>query len=263
MQLVRDRRTRANGASRGQLLAEGVSVQFKGVRALDGVDLTLVRGCIMGLIGPNGAGKTTLVNVLSGFQRPTRGRVCVDGRDVTRQAPHRRTQRGVARTFQGVRLFRDLSVAENVQAAAALTNHRRKHAVELTHSLLDAMQLSAKANDIASSLPYGDERRLGIARALATRPSFLLLDEPAAGLNERESDVLRETIVQVRDDFGCAILVIEHDMGLVMRLCEQIHVLDYGKTISQGSPAEVQADPAVRTAYLGTSVANGASDAAG
>jgi branched-chain amino acid transport system ATP-binding protein len=237
-----------------------VAVQFEGGKALDGVELKLRRGQILGLIGPNGAGKTTLTNVLSGFQRPSQGRVLLDGREVTRTPPHRRSRLGIARTFQGVRLFQDLTVRENVEAAAALRGRSRRARSELTESLLDAMQISSRGEHLASSLPYGDERRLGIARALATRPSFLLLDEPAAGLDEDESDELLAAILRVRDDFGCGVMVIEHDMRLIMRLCEHIQVLDYGKTISEGTPAEVQADPVVRTAYLGT---NGDRDAAG
>ncbi len=241
-----------------KLQAEGVTVQFNGVRALDGVDVELHAGAILGLIGPNGAGKTTMTNVLSGFQRPTQGQVLLGGKDVTALAPHRRSRAGVARTFQGVRLFADLTVRENIEAAARRARGRARH--ELVERLLDTLRLQDRAEAEASSLPYGDERRLGIARALATQPSFLLLDEPAAGLNESESDELLDAILALRDEFGCGILVIEHDMRLIMRLCEQIQVLDSGRTIRHGTPAEVQADPTVRLAYLGTS---GGDDARG
>jgi branched-chain amino acid transport system ATP-binding protein len=248
----RQQQTNSGGPRHEQLLAQGISVQFEGVRALDGVDLTLQRGQILGLIGPNGAGKTTLINVLSGFQRPTLGRVCIDSADITRHAAHRRVRRGVARTFQSVRLFADLTVAQNVEAAAAVATRRKASAIESARALLSALQLEDQAHHLASSLPYGAERRLGIARALATRPSFLLLDEPAAGLNEHESDELHEAIVRIRERFGCGILLIEHNMRLIMKLCDHIQVLDYGKTISHGTPEYIQADPAVRTAYLGT-----------
>jgi branched-chain amino acid transport system ATP-binding protein len=234
-----------------ELRAEGVSVHFEGVRALDGVDLELPVGIILGLIGPNGAGKTTLTNVLSGFQRPTEGRVLVDGADVTRERPHKRSRRGVARTFQGVRLFPDLTVRENVEAAAGLRARSRRQRRGVAGALLAALGLEERAEGLASSLPYGDERRLGIARALATQPSFLLLDEPAAGLNETESDELRLAILDVREQFGCGILVIEHDRRLIMRLCDRIQVLDHGRTISTGTPNEIQLDPLVRAAYLG------------
>jgi branched-chain amino acid transport system ATP-binding protein len=236
----------------GELLeARGLKVHFGGVRAVDGVDLTLRKGEILGLIGPNGAGKTTLVNALSGFQKPTAGTVALSGDDVTGWAPPRLARRGLTRTFQSVRLFPDLTVLENVEVAGVAVGMRRAAARKWAHELLARLHLDHLAARWADGLPHGLERRLGIVRALAARPKFLLLDEPAAGLNEQESDELVASLTLIRDDFECALVVIEHDMRLIMRLCERIQVLDYGKTISIGTPVEVRRDPAVLTAYLG------------
>lgn len=245
-----------------ELRAEGVRVHFEGVKAVDGVDLVLRRGEILGLIGPNGAGKTTLVNALTGFAKPTGGRVLVDERDVTGWAPNALSPLGVARTFQAVRLFNDLTALENVELGALGVGASRHDARELAWDLLERMKITDRAHQRAGSLPYGDERRLGFLRALATRPAFLLLDEPAAGLNEAESDELMIAIGDIRDDFGCGVLVIEHDMRLIMRLCERIQVIDYGKTISVGTARDVQSDPAVITAYLGKTARDHAQDGA-
>jgi branched-chain amino acid transport system ATP-binding protein len=239
----------ANGAD--VLEARGLAVHFGGVHAVDGVDLELHKGEILGLIGPNGAGKTTLVNALSGFQKLTAGRVLVNGEDVTGWSPHRLARRGLARTFQSVRLFPGLTVLENVELGGVGVGMRRPAARRAAMELLDRHGLGDKAESLATGLPHGLERRLGIVRALAAKPTFLLLDEPAAGLNERESDELVGALTLVRDDFSCALVVIEHDMRVIMRLCERIQVLDYGKTISMGTPAQVRADPVVLTAYLG------------
>jgi len=235
----------------GVLEARGLKVHFGGVRAVDGVDLSLRKGEILGLIGPNGAGKTTLVNALSGFQRPTAGAVVLDGNDVTGWSPHRLARRGLTRTFQSVRLFPDLTVLENVELGAVAVGMWRPAARRWARDLLERLRLDDKAHLYGKGLPHGLERRLGIVRALAAKPSFLLLDEPAAGLNEQESDELVASLTLIRDDFSCALMVIEHDMRVIMRLCERIQVLDYGKTISIGTPAEVRSDPAVLTAYLG------------
>jgi branched-chain amino acid transport system ATP-binding protein len=233
------------------LEARDLRVHFGGVRAVDGVDLLLRKGEILGLIGPNGAGKTTVVNALSGFQKPTGGRVLLGGRDVTGWSPHRLARLGLARTFQAVRLFPDLTVLENVELGGVGVGMRRTAARRWARELLERLGLDDKTHLYGKGLPHGLERRLGIVRALAAKPSFLLLDEPAAGLNERESDELVDALTLIRDDFSCALVVIEHDMRLIMRLCERIQVLDYGRTISVGTPTEVRRDPAVLTAYLG------------
>jgi branched-chain amino acid transport system ATP-binding protein len=234
-----------------RLEARGVRVHFDGVKAVDGVDLTLGRGEILGLIGPNGAGKTSLVNALSGFVRPTEGRVSLGATDVTGWSPHRLARSGVARTFQSVRLFRGLTVLENAEAGALAAGARRGEARRRAWEILDRLRLTARAGEPAGSLPYGEERRLGVARALMGHPRFLLLDEPAAGMHEAESDELAETLKTVRSAYSCGLLVIEHDMRVIMTLCERVHVLDYGKTISLGTPAQVRRDPGVLEAYLG------------
>jgi branched-chain amino acid transport system ATP-binding protein len=240
------------GADGVELLeTRGLKVHFGGVHAVDGVDLVLKKGEILGLIGPNGAGKTTFVNALSGFQKPTAGTVHMNGADVTGWSPYRLARRGLARTFQSVRLFPGLTVLENVELGGVGVGMRRPAARKWARELLERLHLGDKAHLYATGLPHGLERRLGIVRALAAKPTFLMLDEPAAGLNEQESDELVGSLTLIRDDFSCGLVVIEHDMRLIMRLCERIQVLDYGKTISIGTPAEVRSDPAVLTAYLG------------
>jgi branched-chain amino acid transport system ATP-binding protein len=236
----------------GRLCTVGITVEFEGVRALDAVDLELAPGEILGLIGPNGAGKTTLVNVMTGFQPPTLGSVRLGSVDLTRLAPHRLVRAGVARSFQGGRPFSGLTVFESIEVAALGSGKPRTEARELARSLLDRIGLAEKAGARAASLPYGDQRRVGVVRALATGPAFLLLDEPAAGLNEAEADELVTAIRRIRDDFACGVLLIEHDMRVVMGLCERIHALDHGQTIAVGSPAEIRRDARVIEAYLGS-----------
>jgi branched-chain amino acid transport system ATP-binding protein len=239
----------------GELRADSVTVRFGGLVALSDVSLTLKRGEILGLIGPNGAGKTTLVNVLSGFQRPHAGGVAVDGIDCTRIARHGFAGRGVVRTFQAVRLFKGLSVSENVEAGFVAQGLGRSEARQRARAALAVLGLAHKANAGAVGLSYGEERRVGLARALAADPAFLLLDEPAAGLAPAEADELRHFIAGVRTNYDCGILVIEHNMALVMNLCARIHVLDGGRTIAEGTPAEIRANRDVRQAYLGAAAA--------
>ena len=234
-----------------RLEAVAVAVQFNGIRAVDEVDLTVDEGEIVGLIGPNGAGKTTLVNALSGFQRPTGGSIHLGGADTTKWKPDRYARRGVTRTFQGVRAFGAMSVRENVEVASLGTQGSPTQAAERATELLELFGLSRVAHIPASALPYGDERRLGIARALAARPRLVMLDEPAAGLNEDESDELLKVLAEVRRAMGCGLLVIEHDMRLVMRLCDRLQVLDNGRTIFVGTPAAAQQAQPVLEAYLG------------
>ena len=216
------------------LEARDIRVHIRGVKAVDGVDLRLRSGEILGLIGPNGAGKTTLVNVLSGFQRATSGHVLLGGEDITTWEPSEIARAGLVRTFQDARLFAGLTVFENVEAAAVASGLGRSAARAATDQILALLQLEPRARLLAGGLPHGEQRRLAIARALAARPSHLLLDEPAAGLDESESDELVVVLAALRDAFGVGLLVIEHDMRLIMGLCEQIQVLDHGKTIALG-----------------------------
>ena len=231
-----------------ELVAEQVVKRFRGLKALDGVSLSVGEGEIVGLIGPNGSGKTTLLNVASGVLRPTAGRIRVDGVDATGRRPHEVARLGVGRTFQQIRLFGEMTVAENVEVGAVA----RGRGADVVPALLERLGLTADADRLAITLPYGQQRRVEIARALAGRPRFVLLDEPAAGMNEVESDALLETIRAVRDDEGCAILIVDHDLRLIMRLCERIHVLAEGRTICEGTAEAVRRDPAVIEAYLGT-----------
>jgi len=241
------------GSPPAELLeARGIRVHFGGVKALDEVDLAVRRNEILGLIGPNGAGKTTLVNVLSGFQRPTTGAVKLLDEDVTSWPPDELARQGLVRTFQAIRLFPAMTVFENVEAAALCAAPGRRAARGLTSELLLSLKLEHRADYAAGDLPHGDERKLGIARALALRPTFLLLDEPAAGLSEAEGDELVALLIGLRDRFALGLLVIEHDMRLIMALCERIQVLDHGKTIAVGTPSEIRRDETVRSAYLGS-----------
>ena len=217
------------------------------------VTLELRRGEIVGLIGPNGAGKSTLVNVLSGFDRPSSGTVELVGRDITGWRPSRRGRAGLARTFQHSHAFRALSVRENVEVAALGAGTRSRAARERASGLLDALGLSPNADAPATTLAQGDERRLGVARALATDPSFVLLDEPAAGLPEAEVPAFAEVVGSVRDERDAGVLLIDHNIGLIMEICDRIHVLDQGRTLAEGTPAEIRGNLDVGAAYLGES----------
>lgn len=238
-------------ADSGALEARDVHVRFEGVRAISGASLHLGQNEILGLIGPNGAGKTTLVNVLTGFQRPDQGGVWLAGKNVTGRTPFQLARNGVARTFQGVRLFGGLSVFQNVEAGALGVGLGRRRARERADDVLRWLNLARQAAARADALPFGEERRVGIARALAMSPRFLLLDEPAAGLNEHECDELREVIRDIRRRLDCGVLLIEHNMAVIMGLCDRIHVLDQGRSIAEGTPSDIRANPEVKKAYLG------------
>jgi branched-chain amino acid transport system permease protein len=237
----------------GVLSAQGISLSFSGLRVLKGVDLELKRGEALGLIGPNGAGKTSLVNVLSGFQEPDLGRVRLDGVDITGRSPARLARDGLGRTFQAALPFPHLTSLESVAVGAMGVGVGRRRAVATATDVLGRLDLLDLAERPASSLPPRDQRLLGIARALATQPRYLLLDEPAAGLSEGEREALVAILGGVLEDFGCGILLIEHDVSVVMSLCPQVQVLDDGRTVRVGTPEGVQADPAVIESYLGSS----------
>ena len=221
------------------------------MRALQDVTLELHRHEVVGLIGPNGAGKSTLVNVLSGFDDPTEGSVELEGRAITGWSAHRRARAGLARTFQHSRSFRRLSVRDNVEIAALGVGQGGRRAQRRADELLELLGLRERADFPADSLAHGDERRLGVARALATQPRFVLMDEPAAGLTEAEVPEFASVIRSVRDEHGAGVLLIDHNMALVMDVCDRIHVLDQGRTLAEGAPQEIRANLDVAGAYLG------------
>jgi branched-chain amino acid transport system ATP-binding protein len=224
------------------------------VEALRDVSLELRQGEVVGLIGPNGAGKSTLVNILSGFDRPTTGRVMLEDRDVTRWPAFRRGRRGLARTFQHSHAFGGLTVRENVEVSALGVGASQREAAKRANELLGLLGLAAHADQPASSLPHGDERRLGVARALATEPRFVLMDEPAAGLPEAEVPRFATAVGTVRER-GAGVLLVDHNVALVLEVCERIHVLDQGTTLAEGTPDEIRAHLGVAAAYLGESAA--------
>jgi branched-chain amino acid transport system ATP-binding protein len=243
-----------------------VTMQFGGLVAVDDFNLELNKGDLVGLIGPNGSGKTTVFNMITGFYRPTRGKIHLNGKDITGLRPDKITARGMARIFQSSRLFKDQTVLDNVlighhlrlrasPAAAVLHtpgyNGEERQAYEEVMALLAGLGLAPYVNERAGSLPYGLQRKLEVARALATRPNLLLLDEPATGMSLEETGEMMGFILKLRKDFDLTILLIEHTMRVVMGLCERITVLSYGKTIATGTPAEIQANAKVIEAYLG------------
>jgi branched-chain amino acid transport system ATP-binding protein len=223
------------------------------VQALRGVTLEVHRHEVVGLIGPNGAGKSTLVNILTGFDFPDEGVVELQGRDITGWRPHRRGRAGLSRTFQHSRSFRGLSVRENVEVAALGVGASPREARRRARELLGSLQLESYANAPAQSLPHGDERRLGVARALATEPRFVLMDEPAAGLPEAEVPAFADVVRSVRDEHDAGVLLIDHNMALIMDVCDRVQVLDQGTTLAEGTPNEIRANLDVAAAYLGES----------
>lgn len=233
------------------LRATDIYRNFEGVHALEGVTVELPPNEVVGLIGPNGAGKSTLVNIITGFDSPTRGKVEMGGDDITDWPPHRRGRHGLARTFQAAHSFARLTVRENIEVSAIGSGARSSVARARAEELLGALGLDRYADSDAAVLPQGEERKLGVARALATEPRFLLMDEPAAGLNEGEVPELAALLRIVRDEHEVGILLIDHNVPLIMDVCDRIQVLDEGKTIAEGSPAEIRVNFDVTSAYLG------------
>ena len=248
------------------LEVSNLGIAFGGLQAVAQFDLTIETGHLYGLIGPNGAGKTTVFNMLTGVYRPTEGNIVLDGKDITGKNPELINKAGIARTFQNIRLFNEMTVLDNVKVGMhnqapygmwtgilRLPAYREKeHEMNRqAHKLLKIFDLDAQADLKASQLPYGHQRKLEIARALATNPKLLLLDEPAAGMNPNETAELMQTVRDVRDQFGIAILLIEHDMNFVMGICEEITVLDYGRIIARGDGKAIRNNPKVIAAYLG------------
>lgn len=245
---------------------KNLGIAFGGLKAVDGLNLSIEKGSLYGLIGPNGAGKTTVFNMLTGVYKPTEGQILLDGEDITGKKPIEINKKGIARTFQNIRLFKNMSVIDNVKvglhnsvdytAVEGILRMPRyvkseRKMKEKAYELLNVFELENEAHYMACNLPYGKQRKLEIARALATAPKLLLLDEPAAGMNPNETAELMSTIRLIRDRFDVTILLIEHDMRLVSGICEEIAVLNFGTELAKGKTADVLRDPRVITAYLG------------
>ena len=248
------------------LECKNLGIQFGGLKAVDSFNLNIEKGMLYGLIGPNGAGKTTVFNLLTGVYKPTTGTIRLDGKLINGKTPTQINNMGIARTFQNIRLFSNMSVLDNVKVAlhekvkypllASMThifsfNKKEKEMDELATDILKVFSLDDKSDTLSGNLPYGEQRKLEIARALATSPSLLLLDEPAAGMNPNETEELMETIRQIRDRYNLTILLIEHDMKLVAGICEKLSVLNFGTELASGTPSEVLNNSEVITAYLG------------
>jgi ABC transporter related len=248
------------------LECKNLGIQFGGLKAVDSFNLNIEKGMLYGLIGPNGAGKTTVFNLLTGVYKPTTGTIRLDGKLINGKTPTQINNMGIARTFQNIRLFSNMSVLDNVKVAlhekvkypllTSMTHmfgfsKKEKEMDELATDILKVFSLDDKSDTLSGNLPYGEQRKLEIARALATSPSLLLLDEPAAGMNPNETEELMETIRQIRDRYNLTILLIEHDMKLVAGICEKLSVLNFGTELASGTPSEVLNNPEVITAYLG------------
>lgn len=233
------------------LLVQDVTKKFHQLTAVDSVSITLDRGEVLGLIGPNGSGKSTLINVISGVLEPTSGRVCVGTDVISGNAPHHIARAGIARTFQGTRVFPSLSVEQNITVAAMGVGASRRDARQRALELIDYFGIDQWSDAYADGLPYGHKRIVEVARGLAMRPKYLLLDEPAAGLDESETATLLAQLLALPQERGLGLLIVDHDMPLIMRLCQRIHVLNYGRSIAEGTPGDIRQNTAVLEAYLG------------